>query len=135
MDKQSQNSPRTVQVVKSTNEELKQATFLVLAPEEVDLHGDIYSAEEIRKACHNFNQHSMTANLLHLVETDSFSIVESYVSQVDMVLGERLIKAGSWLVVTQMHDEEIWEEVKKGNLTGVSIGGYAQTEYLDEDEE
>lgn len=135
MDKQSQNSPRTVQVVKSTNEELKQATFLVLAPEEVDLHGDIYSAEEIRKACHNFNQHSMTANLLHLVETDSFSIVESYISQVDMVLGERLIKAGSWLVVTQMHDEEVWEEVKKGNLTGVSIGGYAQTEYLDEDEE
>jgi hypothetical protein len=135
LDTASKNTLKTVQVAKATNEELQQATFLVLSPEEVDLHGDIYSAEEVRKACHNFNNHSMTANLLHLVETDTFSIVESYISPVDMVLGERLIKAGSWLVVTQMYDDEIWEEVKKGNLTGVSIGGYAQTQYLDEDNE
>lgn len=133
MDKQSSNTPPKVQVVKSTNDELKQATFLVLAPEQVDLHGDIYSADEVRKACHNYNQHSMKANLLHLVETDTFSIVESYISQVEMVLGEQVIKAGSWLVVTQMNDDEIWEEVKNGNLTGVSIGGYAETEDLDED--
>lgn len=135
MDKNSQNTPHTVQVVKSTNEELKQATFLVLAPEEVDLHGDIYSTDEVRKACHNFNQHSMTANLLHLVETDSFSIVESYISQTEMVLGERLIKSGSWLVVTQMHTDEIWEEVKKGNLTGVSVGCIADVEYLEDEED
>lgn len=135
MDKNSQNTPHTVQVVKATNEELKQATFLVLAPEEVDLHGDIYSTDEVRKACHNFNQHSMTANLLHLVETDSFSIVESYISQTEMVLGERLIKSGSWLVVTQMHTDEIWEEVKKGNLTGVSVGCIADVEYLEDEED
>lgn len=134
MDK-SHNIPQTVQVAKSTNEELKQATFLVLSPEEVDLHGDIYSAEEIRKACHNFNQHCGTANLLHLADTESFSIVESYVSPVDMVLGEKLVKAGSWLVVTQMNDDTIWEEVKKGNLTGVSIGAYAKATNLDEDNE
>lgn len=136
MDKNSQNPSQnpTVQVVKATNEELKQATFLVLAPEEIDLHGDIYSADEVRKACHNFNQHSMTANLLHIVETDTFSIVESYISQTDMVLGERLIKSGSWLVVTQVHDEEIWDEIKLGNLTGVSVGCKADVEYLEDTE-
>lgn len=135
MDKKSRNTPHTVQVVKATDEELKQATFLVLAPEEVDLHGDIYSPDEVRKACHNFNQYSMTANLLHLVETDSFSIVESYISQTEMVLGERLIKSGSWLIVTQMHTDEIWEEVKKGNLTGVSVGCIADVEYLENKED
>lgn len=134
MDKASKNTPQTVQVAKATNEELKQATFLVLSPEEVDLHGDIYSADEVRKACHNFNNHSMTANLLHLVETDTFSIVESYIAPVDMVLGDRLIKAGSWLTVTQIHDDEIWEEVKKGNLTGVSVGCLAQSENLEDNE-
>lgn len=127
------NTLQTVQVAKATNEELKQATFLVLAPEEVDEHGDIYSAEEVRKACHNFNQSSMTANLLHLVETTSFDFVESFIAPVDMVLGERLIKSGSWLVVTQIYDDEIWQEVKKGNLIGVSVGCVAQTEYLDEE--
>jgi len=138
LDTSSNKTPQTIQsirVAKSVNEELKQATFLVLSPEEVDLHGDIYSADEVRKACHNFNSHSMTANLLHLVETDTFSIAESYISPVEMQLGEQVLKAGSWLVVTQFYDDEIWEEVKKGNLTGISIGGYAQVEILDEETE
>lgn len=122
-----------VSISKSVNEELKQATFLVLSPEEVDLHGDIYSEDEIRKACHNFNSHSMTANLFHLVETTSFSIVESYISQVDMVLGETFIQKGSWMAVLQFNDDEIWEEVKAGNFTGVSVGCKASVEYLDEE--
>ena len=122
-----------IPITKAVNEELKQATFLVLAPEEVDLHGDIYSAEEVRKACHNFNSHSMTANLLHLATTDSFSIVESYIAPVDMVLNEKIIKAGSWCCVIQVHEDEIWTDIKKGNLTGVSVGCRAKTEYLEEE--
>lgn len=125
---------QNIQVVKATNEELKQATFLVLAPDEVDLHGDIYSADEVRKACHNFNQHCMKANLLHLVETDTFDIVESYIAPVDMVLNDVIIKAGSWMSVLQVHSEEIWSDIKNGSLTGVSIGGRATTEYLEEEE-
>lgn len=122
-----------VQITKAVNEELKQATFLVLAPDEVDLQGDTYSADEVRKACHNFNQHCMTANLLHLVETDTFDIVESYISPVDMVLNDVVIKAGSWMSVLQIYSDEIWSEIKDGNLTGVSIGATANTEYLDEE--
>jgi hypothetical protein len=122
-----------VQITKAVNEELKQATFLVLAPDEVDLQGDTYSADEVRKACHNFNQHCMTANLLHLVETDTFDIVESYISPVDMILNDVVIKAGSWMSVLQIYSDEIWSEIKDGNLTGVSIGATANTEYLDEE--
>lgn len=122
-----------VQITKAVNEELKQATFLVLAPDEVDLQGDTYSTDEVRKACHNFNQHCMTANLLHLVETDTFDIVESYISPVDMILNDVVIKAGSWMSVLQIYSDEIWSEIKDGNLTGVSIGATANTEYLDEE--
>ena len=125
---------QNIQVVKATNEELKQATFLVLAPDEVDLHGDIYSADEVRKACHNFNQHCMKANLLHLVETDTFDIVESYISPVDVVLNDVIIKAGSWMSVLQVHSDVVWSDIKNGSLTGVSIGGRATTEYLEEEE-
>lgn len=122
-----------VQITKAVNEELKQATFLVLAPDEVDLQGDTYSADEVRKACHNFNQHCMTANLLHLVETDTFDIVESYISPVDMILNDVVIKAGSWMSVLQIYSDEIWSEIKDGNLTGVSVACLADTEYLDEE--
>ena len=125
-----QTIQQQVQIAKAQNEELKQATFLVLAPDEVDLHGDIYSADEVRKACHNYNQHCRKANLLHLLETDAFHIAESYISLVDMQVGETIIKAGSWLSVLQFNDDEIWEEVKNGNYCGVSIGAMADTEYL-----
>ena len=124
-----------VPVFKQAQEELKQATFLVLSPDEVDLHGDIYDATEVRKACHNFNTHCRKANLLHLFDTESFSIVESYISPVEMQMGETIIKAGSWLSVLQFNDDEIWEGVKSGDYSGVSIGGVAQAESLEEQDD
>ena len=120
-----------VPIFKQAQEELKQATFLVLSPDEVDLHGDIYDATEVRKACHNFNTHCRKANLLHLFDTESFSIVESYIAPVEMQMGETIIKAGSWLSVLQFNDDEIWEGVKSGDYSGVSIGGVAQAESLE----
>ena len=122
-----------IPIIKQANEELKQATFLVLSPDEVDLHGDVYDANEVRKACHNFNVHCRKANLLHLFDTNAFSIVESYTSPVEMKMGETIIKAGSWLAVLQFNDDSIWEGVKNGDYTGVSISGKADAELLDED--
>jgi len=124
-----------VPIFKQAQEELKQATFLVLSPDEVDLHGDIYDATEVRKACHNFNTHCRKANLLHLFDTETFSIVESYISPVEMQMGETIIKAGSWLSVLQFNDDEIWEGVKSGDYSGVSIGGVAQAESLEEQDD
>lgn len=124
-----------VPIFKQAQEELKQATFLVLSPDEVDLHGDIYDAAEVRKACHNFNTHCRKANLLHLFDTESFSIVESYIAPVEMQMGETIIKAGSWLSVLQFNDDEIWEGVKSGDYSGVSIGGVAQAESLEEQDD
>lgn len=120
-----------VPIFKQAQEELKQATFLVLSPDEVDLHGDIYDATEVRKACHNFNTYCRKANLLHLFDTEAFSVVESYIAPVDMQMGETIIKAGSWLSVLQFTDDDIWSEVKSGNYTGVSIGAKADAESLD----
>ena len=122
-----------IPIIKQANEELKQATFLVLSPDEVDLHGDVYDANEVRKACHNFNTYCRKANLLHLFDTDTFSVVESYIAPVGMQMGDTIIKAGSWLSVLQFNDDSIWEGVKNGDYTGVSISGKADAELLDED--
>jgi hypothetical protein len=122
-------------VNKAVNEELMQATFIALVPEEVDLHGDIYSEEEVRKACHSFNQHSMKANLCHLVETNGFSIVESYITPADIVIGDKSVTKGTWLSVLQFHDEELWNGVKEGKFVNVSIGAHASVEYLEDSEE
>ena len=127
-----------IPIIKQANEELKQATFLVLSPDEVDLHGDVYDANEVRKACHNFNTYCRKANLLHLFDTDTFSVVESYIAPVGMQMGDTIIKAGSWLAVIQVSESEdgvaLWEGIKDGDFNGLSVQCTANTEDVGDDE-
>lgn len=121
-----------LQVNKSTNEELKQVLYVAMCPDEVDLHGDVTTADEVRKACHNFNMHCMKANLFHLVETDTFAIAESYIAPIDFILGEKIVKAGTWLVNLQVLSDDVWALVKSGNICAVSIGALASVEAIDD---
>ena len=118
-------------IIKKSDEELKQVLFVVMTPDVVDAHGDVTSASEIAKACHNFNQFCGKANLLHLVETSSFSIVESYIAPVDFDVEGNSITKGTWLANLQVHDETLWELVKSGDINGVSIGAKALCETLE----
>ena len=125
---------KKLQVQKAVNEELRQATFIVMVPDEVDLHGDVTTEEEVRKACHNFNKHSMKANLFHLVETTTFEFAESYIAPVDFILGSKEVKKGTWLCTIQCLDDDLWSLIKSGKINGVSIGALATVETLEEDE-
>lgn len=120
---------------KAVNDDLKQVLYVAMFADEADLHGDITTADEVRKACHNFNTHCMKANLFHMVETDSFSIVESYIAPTDFILGEHLVKANTWLVNLQIHDTDVWELVKSGEINGVSIGALASVQPLGDTDE
>ena len=127
-----------VSVIKSVNEELKQALFVVLEPQNDDgttndLHHDWYSAEEVRKACENFNKFSGKANLFHLIETEDFSIIESYITPCDLILNDELVKEGTWLAKCQFHTDGLWDGVKSGELNGLSIQARASVEYLEEE--
>ena len=118
-------------ITKSLNEELRQGTFVVLEPNCTDLHGDIYSEDEVRKACHNFNQFCEKAYLEHAVETEQAQFVESYIAPADMSINGMNVVKGTWLAVVQF-DEELWEVVKSDEKIGLSIGAYAKTEDLDD---
>lgn len=121
-------------ITKAVDEELKQATFIVMVPDEVDLHGDITTESEVRKACHNFNKYSMKANLFHLVETDTFEFCESYCAPSDFVLGDKFVRKGTWLATIQSLDDSLWELIKSGEINGLSIGALASVESVEEDE-
>lgn len=122
-----------VAVMKSKDESLKQATFVVLVPDVVDEHEETYSEEEVRKACHSFNSYCRKANILHLVDTDDFSIVESYVAPSELTINDTIVTKGTWLAVCQFKDDNLWEGVKKGTYNGLSIQAYAVREDVDND--
>lgn len=119
-------------ITKALDEELKQATFIVMVPDETDAHGDVTNESEVRKACHNFNKYSMKANLFHLVETDTFEFCESYCCPSDFVLGDKFVKKGTWLATVQALDDNLWELIKTGEINGLSIGALASVESIEE---
>ena len=106
--------------------------FVVMVPNEPDLHGDITSEDEVRKACHNFNKYSMQANLFHLAKTDTFEFAESFIAPVDMAIDDKFITKGTWLCTIQCLDDNLWELIKSGEVCGVSIGALASVETLED---
>ena len=127
-----QNEIKSVPVIKAANEELKQVLFIAMLPDSTDLHGDFTSSEEVRKAKESFNKSQMNTNLFHLQMTDSFEVIESYLSPVDFVLGDKFVAKGTWLMNLQVHDDELWQLIKDGEINGISIGAMATVEKLEE---
>lgn len=120
-----------VVVTKSIDDEEKMALFVVLEPEVEDLHGDIYSEKEVEKACISYNQHCRKANLYHRVETEDFSIVQSFVTPVEFTDDKgREIKKGTWLAWTKFDNDELWDQVKDGSFQGLSVGCKATVEEI-----
>lgn len=133
----SSKEQETVETTKSVDVEQRRALFVVLEPDTVDLHGDIYSADEIEKACINFNTHCMKANLFHQVQIETAKIEQSFISPSDFTLDDgRLIKKGTWLQWFYFPEgdeesEQLWKAVKSGEICGVSIGCRAMVEELE----
>lgn len=121
---------KKIEVVKALEEELKQATFIVMSPDEIDGHGDITSELEVRKACFNFNKFSRQANLFHITKTNTFEFAESYICPTDIVLGDKFVKKGTWLATLQVNSDELWAGIKNGEFNGLSIGAMASTETI-----
>jgi hypothetical protein len=108
-------------------------TGVVLQPEVVDAQGDIMSADVIKDAAHRFlaqYNKSTKMGLMHKDFKPRFDLVESYLAPVDITLNGSIVKAGSWIMVVKVLDDSIWEQVKKGKLTGFSIGGKARVQKI-----
>lgn len=63
-------------------------------------------------------------------------LVESYIAPQDLDLdglltGQDIIRKGSWVMAVHVTDDDLWQQVKDGEITGFSIGGVATV--LDDD--
>ncbi|UAV84531.1 capsid and scaffold protein [Pseudomonas phage PHB09] len=132
----SKESTEVVEVTKALDVEDRKALFVVLEPDCVDLHGDTYTAVEVEKACDNYNEHCRVANMFHQVETKEATIVQSFISPASFTTDTGVeIKKGTWLQWWQFPEtdigEALWQGVKSGEITGVSIGAMATAEDLE----
>lgn len=94
---------------------------VVYAPDEVDKQGEWANAEDIEDAAHDYLKRSRRMKRQHEDATDS-EPVESYIAPADFVLGDRVVRKGSWVVAVQL-GKTARELYKAGKLTGFSMGG------------
>ena len=106
------------------------------APDDVDGHGDVMSAEEIVKMVDNFNVELVKGNNLsnidHKESTEAFTFIKAFVAECDMVIGDKPVREGTPLIKVQYNDADLWKARKSGEYTGWSIG--ARGKYVEESE-
>jgi len=95
---------------------------VVSEPGVIDLQGDRLSKSEIRAACHKFMQTSQRIGKEHSGVAKA-SIIESYIAPTDFKCNGQVVKSGSWVMAVKIHDNDLWQAVKKGDITGFSIAG------------
>lgn len=141
-----QNFSLTCRILKTIDDQ-RIAKGPVLRPEVRDRQKSVVSAEEIQQAAHEFmiglRKGETTSGYMHRdfhKADERFPIVESYITEVDMVVprenrklvsgesgeGDIIVPAGSWVMAFKVLDDQVWEQIVSGVTKGFSIGGTAE---------
>lgn len=108
---------------------------VVMEPGVADAHNHVTDAVEIRKAAHRFMAESQTLGLMHRWQVnDSVTVLESYVLPEEATIGQTVVRKGTWLLGVRIADDDLWAQVQRGELTGFSIGGFANESPADASE-
>lgn len=107
---------------------------VVYEPNVPDAHNDMMEAPDIEKAAHRFLKDYRNIDKQHDFQGGYGEVVESYVAPQDFEVGGETITKGSWVLVTKA-DEETWDSIKKGEITGYSMAGTAEVEEVAKSDE
>ena len=90
----------------------KQIVFVeVYAPHVRDTDGNFMTAETIEKMAYDFLANKQN------VQVSKNHVVESFIARKD----DPDFTQGAWVVGIHIPDEEVWQQIEKGDLTGLSI--------------
>ncbi len=104
------------------------ACCVVAEPDKIDLQGDRSSKAEIEKAAHRFMENLQRLKTpgvgVHHERPIEAAIIENTITKTDgEMLGDQKLSAGSWYQCHKVYDEEIWRDIKSGEITGLSRQG------------
>lgn len=96
----------------------------VLVPEEPDWQGDVISADEIEQAAHAYMEESQRGAYMHQqgLGDAEVMLVESSILRGDTIINGIALKAGTWLCAWKIYHPELRDLIRKGKITGLSIG-------------
>lgn len=99
-------------------------TGIVYEPMVEDSQGNYMTEDEITKAAHWFAKNGQSVDIQHcFVKCEDVTVVESYVAKCDMDIEGQTVKKGTWLMTAEITNDDLWDAVQKGEITGFSMGG------------
>jgi hypothetical protein len=125
------NFTKEFKIIK-TDEEKHLVYATVYEPDEVDSQGDTANAAEIEKACHKFSEslRLLKVDTQHNFEPNQSVVVENFILRsADPMFPET--KIGSWVTVIKVVAEEIWAQIKSGEISGLSLAGLSGVEEVE----
>lgn len=106
------------------NDDSHYVTGVVYEPMTEDTQGDFMTADEIQKAAYWYMKNAQCVDVQHSFESEPGAcVVESWVEKADITVGNQDIKAGTWMMTMEITDDDLWDAVEKGGITGFSVGG------------
>ena len=94
----------------------------IYLPDQEDAHGHSMTADEIEKMAHGFMKARRTTaiDVNHDNNTEyGCAMVESFIAR----KGDSDYVPGAWVGVVHVENAELWEQIKKGEITGFSFEG------------
>jgi hypothetical protein len=119
-------------LIKKLDEDQRMIFCIVYSPGEIDSQGDTASAEVIKDAAYNFMRCARTNNIdkQHDFIPDEGFVAESWiVKENESVFPDE--PAGSWAVGIKVENDDTWNLIKSGEITGISLAGLAVTEEVE----
>lgn len=109
-------------------------TGIVYEPMTEDAHGNYMTEDEIRKAAYWFTKNGNQIDIQHEFQPiEGATVVESWIEKADCEIEGQPIKKGTWLMTVEISDnEDVWQAVEKGELTGFSMGGVGKYSEVDD---
>lgn len=124
---------RQVPILK-TDETKRIVTGIVYEPDVLDAHDEFMTEGEIEKAAHLFMKEFRQVDKQHDFTSGYGEVIESWVAKSEMKLEDQDIKKGTWLMSVHVTDDDTWEGIQKGEITGFSMGGVGERVEHEDDE-
>lgn len=113
------------------DEEQRIVGGIVYAPDEVDSQGDYTDRDEIWDAMKGYMiETGGVMKIMHKGKKINAPVVEVFQAEVDTVKDGGHIPAGAWYQANYIpeDDDDTWEAIKSGELSGYSMAGNAEVE-------
>jgi hypothetical protein len=117
-------------ILKTSDDEKRLVTGIVLKPEERDAQKHIYNEDVVEETAHDFvarynEETELGKEHSKFFKGQNLQLVESLIVPDDMEMYGRQLKKGTWIITVKVNDDDLWEEVKSGVVKGFSVGGRA----------